>query len=71
MNWAEIEENWPVMCSVLQSYWPLLSRDDVAAIDRSRTRLVSTLQKVYKLNETDAESSVRAFGKTVRKPGAN
>jgi hypothetical protein len=70
MNWTEIEENWPVMGSVLQSYWPLLSRDDVVAIDRSRTRLVSTLQKVYKLSETEAESSVCTFGKTVRKPGA-
>jgi hypothetical protein len=70
MNWTEIADNWPGMCNLLQSNWTLLSRDDVAAIDRSRTRLVSTLQRVYKLNEQNAESSVCYFEKTVRKPGA-
>jgi hypothetical protein len=70
MNWTEITDDWPGMCNLLQSNWTLLSRDDITAIDRSRTRLVSTLQRVYKLNEVNAESAVCYFEKTVRKPGA-
>jgi hypothetical protein len=69
MNWVEIEENWEEMQGLLRSYWVRLTSDDLVAIDRSRTRLVETLQRVYKLTEPDATSAVCYFEKTVRKPG--
>jgi hypothetical protein len=70
MNWTEMQDNWCDMQAILPSYWTLLTHDDLVAIDRSRTRLISTLQRIYKLSESQAESCVCYFEKTIRKPGA-
>ena len=70
MNWAEIEKDWDAMQPLLQSYWTLFTHDDLVGIDRSRIRLIATVQRVYHLNESEAESSVCYFEKNIRKPGA-
>lgn len=70
MNWSEIEYRWQPMKALLVSYWNKLSDVDLARIDGKRDVLTQVLQERYGLNASEAELTICAFEKDVRRPGA-
>ena len=70
MNWCEIQGNWSQMQRLLQSYWSMLSEEDLAAVDARRERLALVLQRRYGFNREQTEHAICRFEHDVRRPGA-
>ena len=39
MNWCEIQNEWPKMGALLQSYWPNLTQIDLQTVEGDRAKL--------------------------------
>lgn len=70
MNWVEVCDDWEGLKSVIQSFWPALSQEDLAQIDGSRNDLVVLLRSRYGLTDEQAVDDICRFEKEVRFPGA-
>jgi hypothetical protein len=70
MNWCEIQNSWPQLSGLLQSQWPAITADDLQAINGVRSALAETLKRNYALPAAEVETSIAAFEKDCRRPGA-
>jgi len=70
MNWSEIQNDWPKMGTLLQSYWPCLTHTDLKTIDGDRAKLALAIRTRYALSGQQIENAICTFEKDVRFPGA-
>jgi hypothetical protein len=70
MNWAELQRDWKAAASLLRTYWPELTDQDLERIDGRRDELAASLRRLYRYGEEQAERSICSFEKEVRFPGA-
>ena len=70
MNWSEIQNSWPQIGGLVQSQWPKITASDLQTINGVRSVLADTLKRNYALQDAEVESSIAAFEKDCRRPGA-
>ena len=70
MNWSEIQNSWPQMSGLVQSQWPKITRVDLQNINGIRSVLADTLRTNYHIQDHEVETSIAAFEKDCRRPGA-
>ena len=70
MNWCEIQNNWPQMGGLVQTQWPKITDGDLQTIDGDRSALADMLRSNYQLQDSEVETSIAAFEKDCRRPGA-
>lgn len=70
MNWSEVQGNWRQFRTVLKTYWPELTDEELDAVDGRRERLAEVLRNRYGWEAAEAERRLAAFEKDVRYPGA-
>ncbi len=61
MNWNIVEGNWKQFKGTIGKRWGKLTDDHLDSIAGSREHLLGTLQQVYGVDRTDAESEIIAF----------
>jgi len=70
MNWSEIQNNWPQMGGLVQTQWPKITDCELHAINGDRSALADMLKSNYQLQDSEIETSIAAFEKDCRRPGA-
>lgn len=61
MIWSRIETDWYLMMGPVRQRWPLLTREDVHAIEGMKPRLINLVQQRYQLTWTEGERQVQTW----------
>ncbi len=67
MNWEQIEGRWKQSVgTVVKEGWPMLTDDDITAINGKREQLISKIQERYGITKDAAEKWVDEFARSYR-----
>jgi uncharacterized protein YjbJ (UPF0337 family) len=61
MNWNEIEGNWKKFKGDIKQRWGRFTDDDLDQIDGRREKFIGELQRVYGIQQDEAEKEINDF----------
>ena len=66
MNWDGIESNWLQIKGLVRRHWAELSDTDIIEVRGKRHALAQRLRDRYGLSETEADSAIEDWLKSLR-----
>jgi uncharacterized protein YjbJ (UPF0337 family) len=68
MNWDGIESNWLQIKGLVRRHWAELSDADIIEVRGKRDALAQRLRDRYGLSETEADSEIEGWLKSLKTP---
>ena len=65
MDWEQVEANWDLLQGKAREYWGRLTDEDMAGIQGNRDRLISCVERRYKMTTDQAQRHVDGWMRTL------